>query len=157
MTGSKMLSACIEWGRYVGTSGYGRVTVNRKPLYAHRQAYVKAFGEIPAGKYVYHKCDNKKCVNPEHLFIGTQLQNMQDCKAKGRIARGFRLPFTKLSETDIAEIIKRSKSGERYVSIAKDYPVNDDHISRLARKAGITRYWKRSYLAQEEINGEKNL
>lgn len=65
--------------------GYGGVRLNGRTVGAHRAAYILAYGETPAkGLNVCHKCDNKICINPEHLFLGTQQDNIKDMYAKGR-------------------------------------------------------------------------
>lgn len=79
---------CWEWmGSYFGT-GYGQFTVRmgrtRKNWIAHRYAWARTFGPIPDGLWVLHRCDNPKCVRPDHLFLGTHADNMADMKAKGR-------------------------------------------------------------------------
>lgn len=63
-------------------SGYGAIKINSKTLGAHRVSYELRFGKIPEGLFVCHKCDNKRCINPSHLFVGTAKDNMQDCKKK---------------------------------------------------------------------------
>lgn len=64
--------------------GYGRIRVDGKSWLAHRFSWVLANGPIPEGMYVCHRCDNPPCINPEHLFLGTQTDNMRDMAAKGR-------------------------------------------------------------------------
>lgn len=80
---------CWRWLGSLGGHGYGQIMVNRKAWTAHRYAYVLAHGEIPMrdgkhGAVVMHTCDNRWCVNPEHLRIGTQGDNLRDMFAKGR-------------------------------------------------------------------------
>lgn len=72
-----------------GKSGYGAFKLNGKVIDAHRVSYEIHKGEIPKGMYVCHTCDNRKCVNPEHLFLGTAKDNHQNAVDKGRVIFGW--------------------------------------------------------------------
>jgi len=64
--------------------GYGRFTIGKRIFGAHRLSYMLAYGSIPDGLFVCHRCDNPPCVRPEHLFLGTPIDNIKDSLAKGR-------------------------------------------------------------------------
>lgn len=76
---------CWEWQGAISAKGYGRLTYNQKRLSAHRVAYELYRGEIPNGFLVCHLCDNPRCCNPHHLWLGTAKENTQDAIAKGRL------------------------------------------------------------------------
>jgi hypothetical protein len=75
---------CWEWRGRTTRAGYGQTDVLNWPVLAHRIAWVMAFGVIENGLYVLHSCDNRPCVNPAHLFLGTQKDNINDMIRKGR-------------------------------------------------------------------------
>lgn len=80
---------CWEWSGNTDGKGYGTISHRNgagfSPEKAHRVSYEKEYGSIPDGLFVLHKCDNPECTNPEHLFLGTQKDNMQDCSRKNRL------------------------------------------------------------------------
>jgi hypothetical protein len=81
-------SGCWEWQQTIDASGYGRLTrAGRQGVKAHRVAWECANGPIPDGLWVLHRCDNRRCVNPEHLYVGDRADNMADMVERGRSTR----------------------------------------------------------------------
>lgn len=81
-------SGCWEFLGATNNKGYGVMSIGKRPTFlAHCVAYTVCFGPIPDGLCVCHKCDHPPCVNPDHLFLGTHLDNMRDAIAKGRKAQ----------------------------------------------------------------------
>lgn len=84
--------ACWPWTGAHINNGYGQLRVGRQRILAHRLAYTLNVGDIPAGLCVLHTCDNRTCVNPAHLFLGTDGDNIRDAIAKGRLNRARLAP-----------------------------------------------------------------
>lgn len=122
------LKGCWIWQGALTAKGYGVISVEGKSERAHRISY-RIFGRpIPKGLHVLHKCDVPSCVNPDHLFVGTDADNMEDRKSKGRL--GF-----KLSEDNISEIrYLYAEGGVTQEYIAGIYGVGRNHISRIVNK-----------------------
>lgn len=77
-------SGCWEWQKYIGLNGYGQISINNKKISVHRLSYKLHFGHLPDDMHVCHKCDNRKCINPNHLWLGKDLDNLRDMWKKGR-------------------------------------------------------------------------
>lgn len=132
-------AGCWEYKLKLRSNGYARITFMRESWYAHRLSYFAFNGDIPEGLDVCHKCDNRKCCNPNHLFLGTRKDNMNDCVNKNRQAKGFSLPQTKLSMTDKAKISEMAKSGIKYKYIARKFDITPQMAGKIGLKAGVTR------------------
>lgn len=132
-------TGCMEFTGCVQANGYSRATVARKTDYGHRHIYRLVKGEIPTGMDVCHSCDNRRCINPEHLFLGTRLENMKDCVQKGRQARGSMLPQTKTTDLVVAEITRMAHEGRPYQQIAEQFGICRQHAGQIAIKNGVHR------------------
>ncbi len=99
-------TGCWLWMGCCTNDGYGRFSLNKKAVFAHRASYFIHKGKIINGKNVLHKCDNPYCVNPDHLFLGTRSENMQDMILKGRQYLNLKgkCPAAKLSDDNVREI-----------------------------------------------------
>ncbi|MCZ2077881.1 MAG: HNH endonuclease [Bryobacterales bacterium] len=124
---------CWEFQSKLYRNGYGNFRMNRFGVLAHRLSYFLMHGAFPEGLSVCHHCDNRKCVNPHHLFLGTAKDNMQDMVRKGRNnpPRGEKCGMSKLTNEDISEIRRLYGKGMMLKDIAQKYPVDAVQISRI--------------------------
>ena len=132
---------CWIWLAYKNNKGYGEIGIKHKLYLSHRISWIIHFGSIPKGMCVCHKCDNPGCVNPHHLFLGTQKDNMQDMSKKNRANPicGVKHCNAKLSEKQVLEIRKKY-SGElgEQMMLSKEYGVSTETISRIVNN----KMWK---------------
>jgi hypothetical protein len=121
--------------RNIGGGNYAKITRKGKTIAIHRHIWIECFGEIPEGMCVCHKCDNPACINPEHLFLGTHNDNMQDMKNKNRSTYGEKHAMAKLKEIEVKEIRrKRVKYGTKVSELSKEYGISKTQVSRIIRK-----------------------
>lgn len=134
---------CWEWQAYRRPDGYGEFGVGKGIVRTHRFAWQLANGPIPSGLWVLHRCDNRPCVNPAHLFAGTPLDNARDMIAKGRniaairpgyAPRGERQGSSKLTAADVIQIRGLLKSGRRTAEIAAQFAITDNYVRVLGRR-----------------------
>jgi hypothetical protein len=131
---SDCIGPCIEWTGYRQSNGYGKVGVDGRITYAHRLAWERANGPIPDGMWVLHRCDNRGCVNPDHLFIGTRRDNTDDMLAKGRSCRGTRQHLAKLTDDAVREIRRLNSEGVSQMELARRYGVHQGTIWPILRR-----------------------
>lgn len=130
---------CWPWTGCTTESGYGRASRNGGAnVLAHRFAFELVFGSIPDGLCVLHKCDTPLCVNPAHLRLGTQHDNVVDCIYKGRFARGEKNGRARLTEAGVLAIQREARNGIPHRLIAESFGVSTKTVSLIRR--GLT--WK---------------
>lgn len=125
-------AGCWLWNAAKSKHGYGSFCVLGKTFRAHRISWVIKNGDILDNLFVLHKCDNPSCVNPEHLFLGTQKDNIIDCVNKGRNARGNVHPKSKLTNEQVLKI-KALKNKCTAIAIARIFGVDRSTINQIHR------------------------
>ena len=141
---TKAVGACVEWQASFDAAGYGRVRGPslRTQYRAHRVAYFMATGDDPGDLHVCHTCDNPPCVNPAHLFLGTDAMNVADKMAKGRWVgvdqRGEANGAAKVCVADVRRIVAEIMAGKTNVNIAQTSNVGHAMISRIR----VGRAWR---------------
>lgn len=130
-------NGCWEWTAALKDNGYGTFRASKAEgmKYAHRVSYELHFGPIPKGLYVCHKCDNRKCVNPAHLWVGTHEENQQDMGRKGRTHS----PAKRLSDNTIREI-RAAAAQSKHKDVAKRFGISRSYVNRIAngvRRGGV--------------------
>lgn len=124
---------CWDWTANVGTHGYGQITISSCDVRtAHRFSYELAFGSIPPKSHVLHKCDNKRCVNPLHLYLGWHNENQHDRETAGTDNSGERNGMSKLSDDQVLLVYADPRKTK---FVARDFNISP-RLVNLIRRAG---------------------
>lgn len=128
------IGGCWTWVGALTRGNYGMIRAMGEQR-AHRVSFRIHYGPIPEGTHVLHRCDNRQCVNPEHLFLGTHSDNMIDMWSKGRSnrkhVRGEDHHKTTLSKKEVAYIRKKVRAGCTRVSMARKFNVSPSTVGRI--------------------------
>jgi transcriptional regulator len=127
-------TGCINFTGCIGKNGYGKIGIDKNIFTAHRLSYTLEFGKIPDGLFVCHKCDNRKCINPVHLFLGTCKDNLQDMARKGR-----KHDPSLIKGDNVSLCLELHDQGLLDREIAEKLGVERRIVTRLLQKKGITR------------------
>lgn len=128
---------CVEWPRGIGSTGYGKLCFQYRDYNAHRVSYMIHRGDIPDSMMVLHDpeiCNNRRCVNPDHLRLGTPAENQHDRRVAGTDIRGERVAGAKLEADDVIEIRKLRKSGVTEMELAERYGVHRTSINLIINR-----------------------
>jgi len=128
---TKISNDCWHWTGRFDEDGYGKINYAKKTKRTHRLSYELHVGPIPEKLLVLHKCHDRKCVNPDHLKIGTNDENMSDMVEAGRSVRGSATHSAKLNQLDVLEIRNLRKQNFTQQSIADKYNVSQFAIAQI--------------------------
>ncbi len=147
--------SCWTWTGARCSSGYGQLRVEGRLVSSHRMAWMLSVGTIPGGLCVLHHCDNRSCVRPDHLFLGTRDDNTKDMDAKGRrrsprgashgrqtkperTARGEQNGRAILDSQRVIQIRRRARGGETVASMARELGMSEGALRHIVKG----RHWK---------------
>jgi hypothetical protein len=121
-------TGCVEWVGTLWATGYGRFQLRNKSVKAHRVAYELRYAKLPADACVLHRCDNRKCINADHLFIGTRKDNNLDKTKKGRQTRGAEVNTAKITVEDVRLIRADARPSKQ---IASEFGISWGQVNKV--------------------------
>jgi len=124
-------NGCIEWMNSRGRGGYGLFELNGKMHMAHKLSYQTHIGPVPDGLFVLHSCDNARCINPDHLHIGTHEDNMREMVERNRSVRGEKHALSKLTTESVLRIVEGIKSGMTTIELASEFNICRTTVSSI--------------------------
>ena len=127
---------CWNWVASKDRHGYGMLWFDGRLQVSSRVAYQLYVGKIPSGLCILHHCDNPACVNPDHLFLGTQADNVQDCENKGRGVHpvGEKHARSKLTSAQVVTIREKREAGDSCAALAREYKVSPAAIYMIEHR-----------------------
>lgn len=137
-------NGCWLWAASCAANGYGQIKVFGEMTAAHRFAYTLFKGDIPESHHILHSCDNKRCVNPDHLRAGTHQENMADAVERGRMPRGRKHP-------QFGRTNPRPNQAHRVRVLGADYPSQKAAERALGLGSGTVAYWIRKRPEKAQI------
>lgn len=130
--------ACWPWLGTITASGYGQLSIGPRrscrSVRAHRFAWEREHGPIPEGLQACHRCDNRPCCNPRHLFLGTAADNQADKRVKGRAASGEANGAHKLTEREVRTMRDEAGLGVAVPVLARRYGVSRQMVHRIVKR-----------------------
>ncbi|MEV7606108.1 HNH endonuclease signature motif containing protein [Paenarthrobacter sp. NPDC089322] len=125
-------TGCWSFSGRINPDGYGTITVDREPYLAHRASYEQWVGPIPKGHVIRHTCDNRMCINPEHLLTGLPRDNTRDAQERHRLANGERHGMHKITDDEVNSIrVEYRTTAIDQRGLARKYKCSQAQISNI--------------------------
>jgi hypothetical protein len=125
---------CWLWLGSIKNKGYGQFWYSHKQRLSHKIAYILAKGPIPENLHILHSCDNPPCCNPNHLFVGTNLENVRQKQERNRVIKGSAVAVSRITEDDALAIrIRYASGGVTQAELGREYGIDDSVVSDIVR------------------------
>jgi len=125
-------NGCLEWTGALNDAGYARMNIDKRNVRVHRLNWELTRGPVPAGVHVLHRCDNRKCIDPLHMFLGSDADNVKDMMAKGRGCIGERQGASKLTLLEV-QAIRSLPQHMTHKEVADIFQISFQQVSRIRR------------------------